>query len=480
MRSTLRIALAVSLSLAVAACSSGGTGGPAIGSVNPASPSYSSLQFAVGTANLYNGTLGLNVVSTFRQTNGTSATGVNTPAITGPFTFTASAAPGGGADPYSSVLNGGPSMTEVAASTPAITGTPQTVAPGTPNCDASGAVPPGFVSCPAGLAPNTTTFGESGGVFAMGLAPYNHQGFTGQSWSYQPYAQPFYPSSAHVPFIPWGGPPAFDPDGTGLGERDGIAINAGTDTFGDPYFLGVGEGITVFDGVTPRTGAYTLTLSIVTVGNNGSKSTSTVNKSANLQSLALLPTITAPAVTPDASGDGGASFTMAPPAGVTEAYVQIVDYGPNGGPGESSPATNPPNCQGPRGTAFAPVYYTFHITSPASTTYRVPATIGPSLATTGGASNVQPSPTLCTAAQNTAANGGTATPGDDYVVQTIGFDYPAYAAAHSLIEQTTAQNPAITNGAGQADIALSVPMEQDAGGTPVPVRRAKRLFGGRL
>ena len=454
-----------------AACSAGGTGGPPIQTVNPTSSSYSSLQFVVGTANLYNGTLGLNVVSTFRQTNGTSATGVNTPSITGPFGFTAAATPGGGSDPYSTVLNGGPSLTETSVASPGITGTPQTVAPGTPNCDASGSVPSGFVSCPSGLAPNTTTFGESGGVFAMGLAPYNHQGFTGQSWSYQPYPQPFFPQSTHVPFIPWGGPPAFDPDDTGLGERDGLAINGGTDSFGDPFFLGVGEGITIFDGVTPRTGTYTLNVAVATVGNGGSITTSTVTKTASLGSLALLPTLTAPAVTPDGNGDGGATFTASLPAGVTEAYVQIVDFGPNGGPSQSSPASNPFNCQGPRGTAFAPVYYTFHISNAALTPYQVPATIGPSLATSGGASNVQPSPTLCTAAQNTTANGGAATPADDYVVQMIGYDYPVYQAAHSLIEATTTQNPQIANASGQADVTISVPMEQDAGGAPIPARR---------
>ena len=468
-----RSLFSIFLTAVLTACSAGGTGGPAIQTVNPTNPSYSSLQFAVGTANLYNGTLGLNVVSTFRQTNGTSATGVNTPTIGGPFSINAAPAPGGGSDPYSTVLNGGPSLTETAVASPGITGTPQTVQLGTPNCDAAGSVPSGFVSCPSGLAPNTTTFGQSGGIFAMGLAPYNHQGFTGQSYSYQPYAQPFYPQSTHVPFVPWGGPPAFDPDGTGLGERDGLAINAGTDSFGDPYFLGVGEGVTMFDGVTPRTGTYTLTVVVATVGSGGSITTSNVSKTASLGTLALLPTLTAPAVTPDANGDGGATFTASLPAGVTEAYVQIVDYGPNGGPSESSPQSNPFNCQGPRGTAFAPVYYTFHVTSAASTPYQVPATIGPSLATTGGASNVQPSPSLCTAAQNTSANGGAATPADDYVVQMIGFDYPIFQAAHGLTEASTPQNPQIANATGQADITISVPMEQDAGGTPVPaIRRA--------
>jgi hypothetical protein len=461
---TTRIVLAASSILLAAACSAGGTGGPPISSVNPTSPSYGSMQFAVGTANLYNGTLGLNVVSTFRQTNGTSATGVNTPTITGPFTITAPPATGGGADPYSTILNGGPSLSETSG-TPMITGTSQTVAPGTPNCDAVNA-PAGFTSCQGNIAPNDTSFGQSGGVFAMGIAPYNHQASTGQSWSYQPYAQPIY-GSGDTPFIPWGGPPAFDPDGTGLGERDGVGSINGVDSFGDPYFLGVGEGVTMFAGVTPRTGQYKLSIAIATIGNGGAVTTSTLSKTANLQSLTPLATITAPAVTPDANGDGGAAFTTSLPSGVTDAYVQIVDYGPGGGPNEAAPVKNPVNCQGARGTTFAPVYYTIHITNPASATYRLAPAIGPNLATSGGVSNIQPSPSLCTSAQNTSAI-GSSTAADDFVVQMIGFDYPIYAAALGLTQSTTPENPTITNSAGQADVTISVPMEQDGGGPPVP------------
>ena len=469
-----RTGTAAACAAVLAACSAGATGGPNINSVNPSSPSYSSLQFAVGTANIYGTSTGLNVVSTFRQTDGRSATGVNTPTINGPFAVTASPMPGGGPDPYSTVLNGGPSLSERMGGSAAITGTPQTVAPGTPNCDGVGAPAP-FSPCLGSIAPNTTTFGQSGGVFAMGIAPYNAVAASGQSYSYQPYAQPMFFANA-VPaganFIPWGGPPAFDPDGTGLGERDGVGAINDVDSFGNPYFLGVAEGITVFDGVTPKTGAYSLSVAISTVGNGGSISTSTVSKSANLNSLGLLPTLTAPAVTPDANGDGGATFTTSLPAGVSEAYVQIVDYGPGGGPNNGG-ATGVNNCQGARGTVYAPVYYTFHITSAASQTYTLKPAIGPNLATSGGVSNIIPSPSLCTAAQNTAA-AATATPADDFVVQMIGFDYPIYQAAIGLTLATTPQNPTIANGAGQADITMSLPMEQDAGGAPVPLHRPLR------
>ncbi len=463
--------------VALAACSAGGTSGPSIATVNPTAPSYSSLQFAVGTANVYGTSSGLNVVSTFRQTDGSSATGVNTPTIAGPFAVTAPAVSGAGApDPYSSVLNGGPSLSERLGGSAAITGTPQTVAPGTPNCDGNNA-PAGFVSCQGGIPPNTTTFGQSGGVFAMGLAPYNHVAATGQSYSYQPYAQPVYDASAlpssggNISFIPWGGPPAFDPNGTGLGERDGVGSINGVDSFNDPYFLGVGEGITVFDHVTPRAGAYSLNVAVATVGNGGAVTTSTVTKSANLGSLTMLPTLTAPVLTTDANGDGGATFSATLPPGVSEAYVQIVDYGPGGGPNNGG-ATNINNCQGARGTLFAPVYYTVHLTASVAT-YQLKPSIGPNLATSGGSSVIQPGPTLCTAAQNTTAL-GSPTAADDFVVQMIGFDYPIYAAALGLTQASTPQNPAIATSAGQADITISLPMEQDAGGAPVPLRRSYR------
>lgn len=477
----MREALSVFALVALAACGGAATSGPAISSVNPTSPTYSSLQFAVGTANIYgNAQIGLNVVSTFRQNDGTSATGVTTPQIKGPFTFApgTSPEPGGGPDPYSTVLNGGPSFTEMTAQN-GVTGTPQTVAPGTPNCDGAGPFPPSangtFVTCPSGLAPNTTTFGESGGVFAMGLAPYNHVASTGQAYSYQPYAQPFYgaqDTTSAFMFIPWGGPPAFDPNGTKLGERDGAGSINGVDSFGDPYFLGVGEGITVFDNVVPSTGTYTLNVAVSSVGNGGAVSTSTVTKTAQLNARTRLPTLTAPVLTFD--GNGGASFTASLPAGVTEAYVQIVDYGPGGGPKDGA-ATTPVNCQGARGTRFAPVYYTIHITSAASAVYNLPSNIGPNLATTGGPSNIQASPSICTAAQNNTATSGSATAADDVVVQMIGFDYPIYQAALGLTQSSTPQNPTIASASGQADITISQALEQDNNGaTQTPLRRIRR------
>ncbi|HLI96769.1 MAG TPA: hypothetical protein VKT72_11880 [Candidatus Baltobacteraceae bacterium] len=445
-------------------CGGGAAGAPPVNSVNPTSPSYSSLQFAVGTANLYgNAQIGLNVVSTLRQPSGASADGAMTPTITGPFKIVAAAAPSGSgfADPYTTIVDNGPSFREAGGAS--IGGTPQTVAAGTPACDGT-SVPAGFVACPSGLSPNTSSFGQSGGVFAMGLLPSNAVAETGQGYSYQPYAQPFYSAgdaTTTYQFIPWGGPPAFDPDGNGMGERDGLSIN-GVDSFGDPYFLGVGEGITAFDGVTPSSGAYKLSVAISTIGNGGAVSTSTIAKTAQLNASVVLPTLTAPVFTPD--GKGGGSFTVSLPAGVTEAYVQIVDFGPGGGPNDGG-AANVGNCQGPRGTSFAPVYYTVHVA--ASGAYNLPDMDGPNSATSGGKTNLQPSPSICTAAQNTTAL-GSATNGDDVVVQMIGFDYPVYQAALGLTQKATPQNPTIANASGQADVTISRAAEQDNGATGAP------------
>src|SRR5579864_1312594 len=174
----LRACAALLAAAGLSACTAAGTVSPSINSVNP---NYGSLQFAVGTANLYGQTSGLNVVSTLRQASGASAYGVDTPSITGPFTFNVAPAPANGnlSDPYTTLFsnpnagNLGPSLSETSGAAPAITGTPETVHPGTPFCDGIGSVPAGFTSCPGGISPNATTFGQSGGVFATGIGPFN-------------------------------------------------------------------------------------------------------------------------------------------------------------------------------------------------------------------------------------------------------------------------------------------------------------------
>jgi hypothetical protein len=472
---TVVAALAIAGLVVTSGCGAGG-GGIATSSVNPVSPSYSSLQFAVGTANLYGYSIPrLNVVSTLRQNDGTTAIGASTPTLSGAFTVLAPAAPSfanqspgsGFPDPYTTVFAGGPSVREQGGGT--IFGTPQTVVLGTPACDGPGPynTSAGFVRCPAGLKANTSTFGQSGGVFAMGLLPGNVVPNTQQAYSDQPYPQPFFSTEFYTAkrpvdpisqyqFIPWGGPPAFDPFHNSMGMRSGLSPIL-IDSFGDPVWLGVGEGITVFDGVRVRSGSYSLRVAVSTISSSGSVSTGSILKTAHLNASFVLDKITAPKFIADQKGGGSVNVTL--PARVTEALVQIVDFGPGNGPDESNKPTSPPsNCQGPKGTSFAPVYFTILATH--SGTYHLPDANGPNIVPKG---NPKPSTSICTAEQNKAAGDGNA--GDDIVVQMIGFDYPAYEAANSITLQAVPQNPPIANAAGQADITISQAMEQDNGST---------------
>lgn len=475
MKRVSRAVLVLIASTALGACGGAAVGGPSISQSALSNPNYARLQFDVGTANIYGASqIGLNVVATFRQPSGASATGVNTPSLTGPFGLAAHAAPAVGslADPYTSLWFspnggtlfleiGGPSLPEKNGTPPAITGTLQSLTAGTPPCDAAGHAPVGFTACAPGIKPNATTFGQSGGVFAMGLAPYNIVASAGQSYSYAPYAQPLYDDGSLPLFVPWGGPPAFDPDGNGMGTRDGLIV-LGSDSFGQSYELGVPEGITAWSGIVPRTGNYTLAIQIGVIGNNGSQNIITVAQTAHLGTLRKLSTLTAPKVTPDPSGDGGATFDAVLPGDVGEALVQIVDYGPGGGPTKGSSSGFPivltaPNCQGPKGTSFAPVYYSVYLTH--SQTVVVGTRHGPNTNLNGGQQNLTPSPTICTAAQNNAAGAGNA--GDNFTVQMIGFDYPLYAAALSLTQGSVPQAPPIAGPGGQSDITISAPIEED-------------------
>ena len=435
-------------------CGGGGGNGskgiPPISSVNPVQTG--TLEFAVGTANVYGTKTGLNVVSTYRQANGLSNVLVDTPTITGPFTLPTVSAAGSNLegygvlnDPYST-LPGGPSATEVAAGG-TITGTSQLLPLGTPICDQTTpcTVTNNATGGSATIQPNTTTFGESGGVFVNGISPGNAT-TQGVAASYVPYAEPMYDTTGST-FEPWGGPPAFDPNKDNMGLRDGLT------SLGN-FVLGIPEGFTVFENVGVNAGTYNLSLTVPTGFNGPTPTFATVAAApAKLASTILLPTLAAPTLTLDMSG--GAKFTL--PAsdfsgGISEVYVQIVDTG-NGAAS---------NCQGVTGadssinvsslgiTVALPVYYTYVAKGPG--TYNLPDKDGPNLDTSGGPTALNPSPSICTAAQNTAAS-GKAAPGDNYSVQIIGTDYDMYGATYPI---STSPSPTLTNATnGQADITIS-------------------------
>ncbi len=413
--------------VALSSCSGNGQNPQKVTTVNPL---LGKLQLAVGTANIFGdlgaggGALtGLNVVATFRQPSGAQTPGdtdalVNTPTLSGPFTLPTTA---GTPNAFGSTISGGPSAGEIGGAR--ITATPQQN--------------PGSSTIPA------STFGVSGGVTGLGIEPFNYTttgnpggGTVGTPTTFKPYIVPAYDNGDANAFRPWGGPPAFDPNKDGKGERDGTAVST--------TILGVSEGLDVFAGVTPAVGSYTLSVNIPTYQN---QTTGNVSTTASLGTGALLPAVTPPVGTPD--GTGGATFAVTLPAGVTEAYVQVTDFGlpenPDGTQNGNcnSAGDGAPNSTG--GVNAPPVYYTLLVTS--SGTATLPPTDGPG---TPGTTT----PSICTPTQNTTASGST-TPsvGDQFTTQLIGFDYPAYQASYPNSNGNPA--PALLGAAGQADITIS-------------------------
>ena len=286
----------------LAACTGGQSGiQPPSTAVNV--QAQSTLQFRVGTVNYRAGTATFtNVVTTFRQPNGFSATLYNTPSITGPAgwvvpttlnplcvgTSNPATASGAGTD----------------ANTTAITGT-QPTQPGTTAV--------------------ATTFGQTGGVFAYGIAPANSTTsgvaqYPGNAASgrlfgtalgnyYDVYAQPFYcGTSRKYPFVL--GPPAvpdFHPASAGF--------PAG--------FLGYDSGFMQF-AVAPVAGTYAMHLTVPssTIGQN----TAVFDQNATLSNVTPIGNVTAPVVAEPVSPGGAVTFTVAPaPAGATAQVLYVLN-----------------------------------------------------------------------------------------------------------------------------------------------------------
>jgi hypothetical protein len=227
------------------------------------------LQMSVGTANVgFDGTVGLNVVTTFRQPNGLSAVLLDAPTVTGPNGFV--------------VTENAPSLD---AGTNHISGSVQ-------------------VSTMATPPPNT--FGFVGGAFKYGIAPYNSDN-TGNPYPNGPalYLEPFY-SGDPVPIA--GGPPAYP------------FFNNGTFISG---FVGYSQGFNAFE--TPVvTGSYGISV-IVPLANNASK---TFTASANLNSLSPLPGVGLPGFAQDGSGGGTLSVTVPADPRIVETMIYAIDTAP--------------------------------------------------------------------------------------------------------------------------------------------------------
>jgi hypothetical protein len=241
-------------------------------SVVQATVSTNKAELAVGVATFSDGTKGLNAVATFRQPDGSSATLLNTPTLTGPSAFV--------------VPPGAPS---VDAGTNHISASPQ-VTSGTPT---------------------DTTFGISGGVFSYGFAPANSD-ISGTAY-FNLYSLPFYGDSTLTgtftdtmgnAYAFEGGPPAYP------------NVRTGTYPAG---FDGYTQGFTVFD-AAPVAGAYSLS---VVVASSNAGTTTVTSAPATLHGLAGLGAVATPTFTEDGTGGGTAAFVA--PAGTTESVVDFYD-----------------------------------------------------------------------------------------------------------------------------------------------------------
>ncbi len=381
------------------------------------------LQLAVGTANIYGTGSGVNVVTTYRQPKGSSAPGdsgalTNSPTLTIPSGFPAApgiSGPAIGADPLSTIITG-PALTEIP--------NPPT---GVGSMTATAQAPPEPINT------TTTTFGQAGGVFGLGIEPFNYTSASGTPFAVNPYPVPLYDALAgaapptfssltgdpnQIPAA-WGGVPAFDILGTGQAPNGSGIVPGGT--------AGISAGLNVFQIPPAANVPYSLTVTIA----QSSSGTFTKTASAQMASTVLLPTMASPTYTPDATGNGGV-FGITLPAGVTEAYLEVVDFGTQDGADNALP-----NCNG--ASVGAPIFYTFEAT--ASGTFTLTDTMGP-----GGVQSI------CAAADNSTVNGAPTAP-DIVYTWAIGFDYPAYEASYPNSKGNPA--PTILGASGQSDITIS-------------------------
>lgn len=392
---------------------SGGANAPAPNT--QASVSSNVLQFAVGTVNLFgtaNG--GLNVVATYRQPSGGTLPGgsgtlLNSPTITVPAAIPGTvAAPAGSVEGFdaSSTAAFGAGTGEVGGTT--IQSTSQSVT--------------------AAICGTPTTFGQSGGVFGLGIEPFNSTGQgdctppavsgTGTPFQVAPYPVPLWDTTnagcATAPLCDpnqldaaWGGPPAIVYPGTGGDNISGGSAPGGT--------LGLSMGIDVFQGLAAAAGTYKLSTSIP--ANTG---TTTATASYALAAVTDLGTAgAAPAFVENGHGGGTVGPLVLPPGAWTEALVEVIDYPAAGGPG---------------------LYYTMEAVNGTATAWCTTA------------------PVTCTL-PNAIGPGGTAsiTAGDNVVTQVIFTDYPIYELQYGsqASSSTGKTSPTLLGAAGSADMSIS-------------------------
>jgi hypothetical protein len=443
----------------------------------------SALQFAVGTATIGTAgnafSVGLNVVATFRQSNGANATNVNTPTLTAPAgtnfgpllgnsnvvsgvspatlaaltaqanstpastTFTVPATFGEGFGPFVGVYGYGLAGDNLVSNSDIVTvaekATGQTngllgffcagIASGyvggasgsASNGDGLGAYygnPPAVNATPG---PNTTSNLVRSAELALPIPSGTRLVTNGSVTCTCPStcapAAPFKDSNFPVQYF--GGPPAW-PSPQGYGNYS--------------YFVGYPLGFSTFT-AAPHTGSFTLAVSYPT--NAAYTSFATVSKTAVLRSVAPLPVFPQPVLT--INPDGSGSVVVDVPAGVREAVITIAtndcDFG---------------------GRNVQPVFYDHYALETANSgpqTIFISSALGPPSTVTG-----LPTHTFCTASDIAAGNAATGATTSSFALTTsvnaVGFDYPAYESSYPF---NLSIAPTISNAAGQADVTTSYP-----------------------
>jgi hypothetical protein len=236
--------------------------------------------FAVGTARLQDGTLGLNVVAFLRQSSGATAYLLDSPSITGPSGFVV------------------PNNAGTAG-----------------NSDAGGSV----INSSAQGSSTVTTFGTYGGLFGGGFGPFNtingasnfYPGNVSSGGPSPTFPTPFYsiaasgtPQASVYLII---GPPAVP------------AFNNGTFP---TNFAGYLSGFSAFE-AAPVSGQYTLTVKVPAVN----VSSVTITAQATLNAGTALAAIAAPTFTEDGAKDGGGTVGATAPAGAAETLFFINSNG---------------------------------------------------------------------------------------------------------------------------------------------------------
>ena len=419
-----RSALLLALAVISPSCSTGQVGQlPHINSPNIAA--IAKLQLAVGTATVAEpggaSEVGLNVVSTFRFPDGTSATLQNTPQLIAPMNMISN-----------------PNQSD-----------PHTVSGLLPTMLAAFAK-----KAPADIPDSVFEFGVSVGVYGDGLAgdntidPNTYLKFysnigcgdigghfsSADSLLNSPRSNelqlPVFSNTCSgtkrgtftgtpVQTDYYGGPPAW-PSGSGYGQP----------TFFKGYPLGFTESSS-----RPSAGTYQLLVTFTTAIDYSTWAT--MSATANLPASAIaspLPPFITPTV--HVQNDGSAIIDVTVPVGVTQAIVNI----------------NAVDC------LIVPSRPNNHYSLLTRITGRQTLFLSNNLGPPD--QNGVPTHTFCTLADTARAQallppGSTAPTAGSYTVSAVGFDYPAFEASYP---QSTSQTPLITNGAGTADVTTANPV----------------------